>query len=76
MWGKVVTMLYALGGIPLFLLWVAQTGELMANVFKVLYYRVFCGLCRRAKRRKALALKAAKSSTNITKEDPKETIIG
>eukprot|EP00093_Oithona_nana_P012635 12635.XXX_680196_691581_1 [CDS] Oithona nana genome sequencing. len=71
--GKIVTMIYAIGGMPLFFLWMAQTGELMANVFKVLYYSVFCGLCRRAKRRKAAALQAAKNEKE--KEEAKETII-
>ena len=71
--GKIVTMIYAIGGMPLFFLWMAQTGELMANVFKVLYYSVFCGLCRRAKRRKAAALQAAKNERE--KEEAKETII-
>ena len=68
-----MTMIYAIGGMPLFFLWMAQTGELMANVFKVLYYSVFCGLCRRAKRRKAAALQAAKNEKE--KEEAKETII-
>ena len=43
-------------GIPLFLLWVAQMGDLLGTSYKVIYYNVCCGLCRRGKRRKALAL--------------------
>lgn len=57
-WGRVVTIMYALIGMPLFLLWVSQMGSVLASLFKVFYYKVCCGLCRRGKRRKALALAA------------------
>ena len=56
LWGRWVTILYAIPGIPLFLLWVAQMGDLLGTSYKVIYYNVCCGLCRRGKRRKALAL--------------------
>ena len=54
-------------GIPLFLLWVSQMGTLLAGLYKVLYYNICCGLCRRGKRRKALAL-AAKNKRLEEKE--------
>ena len=31
-------------------------GDLLGTSYKVIYYNVCCGLCRRGKRRKALAL--------------------
>ena len=46
-WGRIVTIFYALVGIPLFLLWANQMGQFCANVFKFFYYNICCGLCRR-----------------------------
>ncbi|KAL0818025.1 hypothetical protein ABMA28_008566 [Loxostege sticticalis] len=43
-WGKVVTIFYALLGMPLFLLYLSNVGELLARWFKCLYALV-C-LCR------------------------------
>lgn len=65
--GRVVTMIYAIVGVPLFLIWLSQMGTLFANLFKMLYYKVCCGLCRRGKRRKALAL-AAKNKRQEEKQ--------
>ena len=65
--GRGITMIYALVGIPLFLLWVAQMGNLFGSSFKVIYYKICCGLCRRGKRRKALAL-----ATKTKKQEEKE----
>ena len=56
--GQLVTILYAIIGMPLFLLWASQMGTLLASIFKVSYYNICCGLCRRGKRRKAMALNA------------------
>ena len=57
-WGRIVTIIYALAGIPLFFVWASQMGEFCANVFKFCYHNICCGLCNRGKRRKALALAA------------------
>ncbi|RVE47347.1 hypothetical protein evm_008028 [Chilo suppressalis] len=43
-WGKVVTVLYALLGMPLFLLYLSNVGELLARWFKCLY--ALACLCR------------------------------
>ena len=49
-------MFYAFFGMPIFLVWASKMGDLLANVFKVFYHNICCGLCLRGKRRKALAL--------------------
>ena len=71
LYGRVVTMLYALIGMPLFLLWASQMGTLLASVFKVCYYNICCGLCRRGKRRKAMAL-----YTKNKRQEEKEKLQG
>ncbi|XP_054155606.1 TWiK family of potassium channels protein 18-like [Oppia nitens] len=43
--GKIVTILYALVGIPLMLLFLSNIGDAMANSFKFLYWKVCCILC-------------------------------
>ncbi len=49
--GKIVTILYSLIGIPLTLIFLANIGDLMANVFRYLYSRLCCRWCRGARRR-------------------------
>lgn len=57
-WGKITTILYAIIGMPLFLLYLSNIGDIMARSFKWLY--ATCCLCRgcpgvskrRAERRK------------------------
>jgi hypothetical protein len=44
-WGRLVTILYALVGIPLTLLTVSNLGSIMATAFRFLYKNVCCGLC-------------------------------
>ncbi|XP_022250945.1 potassium channel subfamily K member 18-like, partial [Limulus polyphemus] len=44
--GKVVTIFYALFGIPLMLLCLTNIGDLLARSFKFAYSRVCCALCR------------------------------
>ena len=43
--GKLVTILYAIVGIPLMLLFLSNIGDAMANSFKFLYWKVCCILC-------------------------------
>jgi hypothetical protein len=66
-WGRVVTILYAMVGMPLFLVWASQMGSLLAQTFQFFYANVCCALCRHGKRRKATAL-AAKAKRQEEKD--------
>ncbi|KAG0728619.1 TWiK family of potassium channels protein 18 [Chionoecetes opilio] len=39
-WGKIVTILYAIVGMPLMLLYMSNIGEVLAHIFKFIYFRV------------------------------------
>lgn len=56
--GKIVTIFYAIFGIPMMLLCLANIGSSMANLFRFLYARVCCGYCNYVKRRN-IRMKAA-----------------
>ncbi|GFT33641.1 potassium channel subfamily K member 18 [Nephila pilipes] len=43
--GKIVTILYAIVGIPLLLLCLSNIGDAMAHSFKFIYWKVCCYLC-------------------------------
>lgn len=43
-WGKITTILYAIIGMPLFLLYLSNIGDIMARSFKWLYAK--CCLCK------------------------------
>ncbi|XP_049839046.1 uncharacterized protein LOC126284273 [Schistocerca gregaria] len=49
-WGKVVTIFYAILGIPLMLLCLSNIGDIMAHSFRFLYWRVCCYACTRRPR--------------------------
>ncbi|PNF39339.1 hypothetical protein B7P43_G01514 [Cryptotermes secundus] len=46
-WGKVVTIFYAILGIPMMLLCLSNIGDIMAQSFRFLYWRVCCYVCTR-----------------------------
>ncbi|XP_044763240.1 uncharacterized protein LOC123320116 isoform X2 [Coccinella septempunctata] len=48
--GKVVTIFYAILGIPLMLLCLSNIGDIMATSFRFLYWRVCCYVCTRPKK--------------------------
>ncbi|XP_071447826.1 LOW QUALITY PROTEIN: uncharacterized protein [Hetaerina americana] len=50
-WGKVVTIFYAILGIPLMLLCLSNIGDIMAHSFRFLYWKVCCYMCTRRPRR-------------------------
>ena len=58
-WGRIVTMVYAIFGMPLFLMWASQMGTFLAQSFQFIYANLCCVMCRRGKRRRA-AIAASK----------------
>ncbi|XP_026319072.1 uncharacterized protein LOC113229625 isoform X3 [Hyposmocoma kahamanoa] len=50
--GKVVTIFYAIVGIPLMLLCLSNIGDVMASSFRFLYWRVCCYVCTRPPKRR------------------------
>eukprot|EP00094_Tigriopus_californicus_P002496 TCALIF_02413-PA protein Name:"Similar to twk-18 TWiK family of potassium channels protein 18 (Caenorhabditis elegans)" AED:0.23 eAED:0.23 QI:0/0.33/0/0.5/1/1/4/0/893 len=54
-WGRSVTMIYAIFGMPLFLMWASQMGTLLAHSFQLVYSTICCGICRRGKRKRAMS---------------------
>ena len=44
-WGQVVTIIYAIFGIPLTLLTITNLGSFMATAFRFIYRNVCCTLC-------------------------------
>ena len=57
-------MIYAVFGMPLFLMWASQTGTFLAQTFQFLYANICCGLCIRGKKRRA-AKEAAKNHRKL-----------
>ncbi|CAH0714060.1 unnamed protein product, partial [Brenthis ino] len=57
-WGKIMTIFYALLGMPLFLLYLSNVGELLASWFKCIYALVcLCRGCPGFSRRRVLSLR-------------------
>ncbi|XP_043250573.1 uncharacterized protein LOC122396337 [Colletes gigas] len=50
--GKVVTIFYAILGIPLMLLCLSNIGDIMASSFRFLYWRVCCYVCTKPPKRR------------------------
>lgn len=51
-WGKVVTIFYAILGIPMMLVCLSNIGDIMATSFRFLYWRVCCYMCTKPKKNK------------------------
>ena len=52
--GKIVTMIYAIFGIPLMLLCLANIGSTMADAFRFIYCNICCSYCHLVKKRRNL----------------------
>nr|XP_045592884.1 potassium channel subfamily K member 18-like isoform X2 [Procambarus clarkii] len=51
-WGKVVTIIYAIPGVPLMMLCLANIGDGMAHSFRFLYWKVCCYACTKRPKKK------------------------
>ncbi|XP_026740320.1 potassium channel subfamily K member 15 [Trichoplusia ni] len=85
-WGKIITILYALLGMPLFLLYLTNVGELLARWFKCIYaLACLCRGCPGFTKRRVARLRpqyelseaesierppAWRGSSDVTPEDP------
>jgi len=61
-WGRILTMIYALIGIPLTFLYLSNIGNFMANCFRMFYKRICCDIlccekCERARRRERIKIR-------------------
>ncbi|RZC36748.1 uncharacterized protein BDFB_006922 [Asbolus verrucosus] len=63
-WGKIVTIFYAILGIPLMLLCLSNIGDIMATSFRFLYWRVCCYMCTKKPKRK----RSKRSSSRVMSE--------
>lgn len=66
-WGKVVTIFYAVLGIPLMLICLSNIGDIMATSFRFLYWRVCCYMCTKKskKMRRNKSIRAPESVTRV-----------
>ncbi|CAF1231110.1 unnamed protein product [Rotaria sordida] len=70
-YGKIMTMIYAIFGIPLMLLCLANIGSTMADAFRFIYCNVCCSYCNMIKKRRNLrALQSVELSHNATSSLP------
>ncbi|XP_055374685.1 TWiK family of potassium channels protein 7 isoform X2 [Condylostylus longicornis] len=54
-WGKISTIIYAIIGMPLFLLYLSNIGDILAKSFKWTYAKLFlCRICPAVTRRRAI----------------------
>ncbi|XP_066984328.1 potassium channel subfamily K member 18 isoform X1 [Macrobrachium rosenbergii] len=51
-WGKVITIIYAIPGVPLMMLCLANIGDGMAHSFRFLYWKVCCYACTKRPKKK------------------------
>jgi hypothetical protein len=69
--GKIMTMIYAIFGIPLMLLCLANIGSTMADAFRFIYCNICCSYCNMVKKRRNLrALQSVELSHNPSSSLP------
>ncbi|XP_036147671.1 TWiK family of potassium channels protein 18 [Monomorium pharaonis] len=65
-WGKVVTIVYAIIGMPLFLLYLSNIGDILARSFKWTYARCCLCKCRRRQYGNAASARSSEISNDLT----------
>ncbi|KAK3893178.1 hypothetical protein Pcinc_002981 [Petrolisthes cinctipes] len=60
--GKVVTIVYAIPGVPLMMLCLANIGDGMAHSFRFLYWRICCYACTKRPKKKKRIARSTRSS--------------
>ncbi|XP_046643077.1 TWiK family of potassium channels protein 9-like [Daphnia pulicaria] len=63
-WGKMVTIFYAILGIPLMLLCLANIGDAMAHSFRFLYWKVCCYVCTKKPKKSRLRRQRTRRSNS------------
>ncbi|CAF1025754.1 unnamed protein product [Adineta ricciae] len=74
-YGKIMTMIYAIFGIPLMLLCLANIGSTMADAFRFIYCNICCSYCNMVKKRRNLrALQSVELSRNASSSIPQSSM--
>lgn len=74
--GKLTTIIYAIIGIPLMLVFMSNIGNLLASSFKFLYWKVCCQYCFDGSKRKTKRSSRQKSHNSADKETNRIDIHG
>ncbi|CAF3338805.1 unnamed protein product [Rotaria socialis] len=73
-YGKIMTMIYAIFGIPLMLLCLANIGSTMADAFRFIYCNICCSYCHMVKKRRNLrALQSVERSHAASSSIPQSS---
>lgn len=72
-WGRLVTIVYAIVGIPLTFLYLSNIGNFFADCFRLIYKKICCDIlccktCERKKKRERLRLKRQRELNNQREE--------
>ncbi|XP_046681893.1 TWiK family of potassium channels protein 12-like isoform X1 [Homalodisca vitripennis] len=70
--GKVTTIFYAIMGIPLMLLCLSNIGDIMANSFRFLYWRICCYACTQPPKRSHPSHRRGRSFRSTIRADIRE----
>lgn len=74
-WGRLVCIAYALLGIPLMLLCLANIGDVMADIFRFIYAKICCcGCCRRKQKNKVVQIKPSDQEPETAWSDKSKII--